>query len=69
MTPTIIAGDDTFRIVREVTDDGREFHTLEACEGKDAMGVPRWRPMESGKAIQAMKAYIIRQYNEQKERT
>lgn len=62
--PTLLCGDENFRIVRQVTDAGVAHDLLESRDVDDAMGQPRWRPMDGNKAIQAMKAYIIRQAEE-----
>jgi hypothetical protein len=59
--PKVIAGDDVFRIVRQVSDTGIVHDVLESRDSDDAMGQPRWRPMDGSKALQAMKAYIVRQ--------
>lgn len=56
----VIAGDDTFRIVR-VTDGQKVTYCVELPDGHDALGVERWKDVSAeGKVVKSMRDYIIR---------
>lgn len=57
---TIVAGDHTFRIVKQVAGQ-RVTYLLELPDGFDALGVERWKDVSSdGKVVKAMRDFIIR---------
>ena len=58
--PVIVAGDDTFRIVRVGKGDGTKY-VVELPDGCDSLGVERWRDVSAdGKVVKAMRDFIIR---------
>ncbi len=57
---TIVAGDHTFRIVKQVQGQ-RVTYLLELPDGFDALGVERWKDVSAdGKVVRVMRDYIIR---------
>jgi hypothetical protein len=65
--PRIIAGDDTFRIVR-IEDGNKVSHVMEMAEGCDALGVERWRDARiDNKGVAAtLFNYICKMANKEK---
>jgi hypothetical protein len=59
--PRIIAGDDTFRIVR-IEDGDRVSHVMELADGADSLGVERWRDarMDNKGVATTLFNYIIK---------
>jgi hypothetical protein len=56
----VIAGDDTFRIVRQ--EAGKDVkYVVELPDGHDGLGVERWKDVSAdGKVVKAMRDFIIR---------
>lgn len=58
--PRIIAGDETFRIVR-VEEGNKITHVVELPDNCDALGVERWRDAEvNGKVAKALFSYVLK---------
>jgi hypothetical protein len=58
--PRIIAGDDTFRIVRQASGE-KVTYVVEIADSCDALGVERWKEVSAdGKVVRSMRDFIIR---------
>jgi hypothetical protein len=56
----VIAGDDTFRIVRQTSGE-KVTYVIEVHGGFDALGVEKWDEIRAdGKVVKAMRDFIIR---------